>query len=158
MLIRSLSYIASAARYKLLDRALSINKMRSEAALNLLGLLGQGDIIGATDLVAPPPSQIGETPARTNRLRVLSCPFPIVTFTMKQHWRERYRHDGGRRWLRSVCAELFQRLSEHRSGRFLTPRETPRRGRTISQRPRTETVAQALPWIEREFPRLRRRR
>jgi DNA-binding transcriptional LysR family regulator len=94
--------IASGAGYRLLDDALSTHDCTREMMLNVPGFLGLGGV-----LVSALPRQIGETLARTNRLRVLACPFPIPTFALKQHWRQRYHQDSGGRWLRGVCVELF---------------------------------------------------
>jgi hypothetical protein len=34
-------------------------------------------------------------------------PFVLPEYDVKQHWHERYHHDAGNRWLRSVVSELL---------------------------------------------------
>ena len=53
--------------------------------------------------------EAGETLAKLGGLNVFSCPIPIPTFTVKQHWHSRYHNDPGNRWLRELCASLFLR-------------------------------------------------
>ena len=45
-------------------------------------------------------------------LQVFPCPFPIPSFTVRQHWHARFHHDAGNRWLRGVCAGLFLRSGQ----------------------------------------------
>jgi hypothetical protein len=54
------------------------------------------------------PRHSGETLAASAGLRVLPCPFPIPSFTLKQHWHARYHHDPANRWLRGLCETPFQ--------------------------------------------------
>ena len=77
--------------------------------LELPGFLGLGAIVSATDLLATLPRHTGETLAVANALRMYPCPVPVPSFTVKQYWHARYHHDGGNRWLRGVCADLFQK-------------------------------------------------
>ncbi len=70
----------------------------------------------ADALIATLPRHIGETLAGFYGLRVLPCPVEIPGFTVKQHWHARYHNDAANRWLRGVCAELFQQRAV-RSGR-----------------------------------------
>jgi hypothetical protein len=65
--------------------------------------------VSTTDLIVTLPRHIGETLARTGKPAVLKCPVPVPSFTVKQHWDARYRHDAGSRWPRGVMADLFMR-------------------------------------------------
>jgi DNA-binding transcriptional LysR family regulator len=91
----------------LLGDALKRQKIERKVLLELPGFLGLSAILSSTDLIATLPRQIGETLARMAGLRVLACPVPIPSFTVKQHWHARYQHDAANRWLRGVCANLF---------------------------------------------------
>jgi DNA-binding transcriptional LysR family regulator len=100
--------IASGTGHQLLDDSISSRRIVRRVQLELPGFLGLGPILSTTDLLATLPRHIGETLARGNGLRVLPCPFPIPSFTVKQHWHERYHHDPANRWLRGICAMLFR--------------------------------------------------
>lgn len=101
--------IASGTGYRLLEGVLESQHIERRVLLELPGFLGLPAILSTTDLIATLPRQIGETLAQASGLTVFPCPFPIPTFTVKQHWHARYHHDAGNRWLRSVCAGLFLR-------------------------------------------------
>ena len=95
--------------HRLLDAALESKHINRRVVLELPGYLGLTVILATTDLLVTMPRQMGEMLARIGGLRVFPCPFPIPTFTVKQHWHTRYHHDAGNRWLRGLCAELFLR-------------------------------------------------
>jgi DNA-binding transcriptional LysR family regulator len=100
--------IVSGTGHRLLEAALADQQMRRRVVLELPGFLGLGAIVLTTDLIATLPRHTGETLAQNHGLAVLACPVPIASFTVKQHWHARYHHDRGNRWLRGVCASLFQ--------------------------------------------------
>lgn len=95
--------------HRLLDTALESRHINRRVVLELPGYLGLTVILASTDLLVTMPRQMGETLARIGGLRVFPCPFPIPSFSVKQHWHTRYHHDAGNRWLRGLCAELFLR-------------------------------------------------
>lgn len=99
--------IVSGTGQGLLADALTEQRVERRIVLKLSGFLGLGAILSATDLLATLPRQTAETLARGGELRVLTCPFAIPSFTVKQHWHARYHHDPANRWLRGLCAELF---------------------------------------------------
>ena len=101
--------IVSGTGYALLEGALTRHKINRRVLLELPGFLGLAAIVLTTDLIATLPRHIGETLAKANDLRVLACPMPIPSFTVKQHWHECYHHDFANQWLRNTCANLFQR-------------------------------------------------
>jgi hypothetical protein len=100
--------ITSGTGHQLLTGAIVGRKLDRQIALELPGFLGLPAIIGTTDPIVTLPRHIGETLAGSYGLRILSCPVNIPTFTVKQHWHARFHHDAANRWLRGVCAELFQ--------------------------------------------------
>jgi DNA-binding transcriptional LysR family regulator len=101
--------IASGTGSNLMISALQASGIRRKVQLEIPGFLGLSGILSSADLVATVPRQIGETLAATSGLQVLSCPFAIAKFTVKQHWHTRYHEDGASKWLRGVVAELFLR-------------------------------------------------
>lgn len=99
--------IVSGTGQPLLEGALANQGIERRVLLRLPGFLGLTRILAASDLIATLPRHIGETLAALGGLKVHACPFPISTFSVKQHWHARYHHDLGNRWLRGICAELF---------------------------------------------------
>ena len=103
--------IVSGTGSQLLAQALQRHHVERRIVLELPGFLGLAAAVLSTDLLATLPRHIGETLAQINGLRVLPCPVPIPTFTVKQHWHARYHSEPGNLWLRAVCASLFQSAS-----------------------------------------------
>jgi DNA-binding transcriptional LysR family regulator len=101
--------ILSTASYTILDDALRKQRVERRVMLELPGFLGLATIVATTDLIATVPRMIGEALARAGGIRVLPCPLTIAGFALLQYWHGRYHNDGGHRWLRSVCVELFAR-------------------------------------------------
>jgi DNA-binding transcriptional LysR family regulator len=97
--------------YRLLHQALAKAKINRRVMVELPGYLGLAAIIRTTDLLATVPQHTGGMLGQTDGLRVLPCPFAVPTFSVKQYWHERFHHDSGNRWLRTVCAELFNQDS-----------------------------------------------
>lgn len=95
--------------HRLLSAAVESKGIQRRVVLQLPGYLGLSVIIRTTDLLATLPRQMGETLAKIGGLKVLPCPFFIPSFTVKQHWHARVHHDPANRWLRGVCADLFQK-------------------------------------------------
>ena len=101
--------ILSGASYSSLGTSLATQHLKRRVMLELPGFLGLATIVASTDLVATVPRHIGETLAQVRAIRVVRCPVKIAGFTVKQHWHERYHHDPGHRWLRSLSFQLFGR-------------------------------------------------
>ena len=100
--------IVSGTGSGLIQSTLKSERIVRRVALELPGFLGLSAILQSSDLIATLPRHIGTTLAAAAGLRVLPCPLPIPSFTVKQYWHARYHQDGANRWLRGVCAELFQ--------------------------------------------------
>ncbi len=100
--------IVSGTGQQLIERAFARQSLTRNVALELPGFLGLTAILASSDLVATLPRHIGSTLAQAADLRVLPCPVAIDGFTVKQYWHTRYHHDAGNRWLRELCASLFQ--------------------------------------------------
>jgi DNA-binding transcriptional LysR family regulator len=107
--------IVSGTGAQLLSATMEQQRIHRRLALELPGFLGLPAIIGTTDLIATLPRHIGETLAEVYGLKVLPCPVAIPGFTVKQHWHARFHHDAANRWLREVCAELFQQREVRRA-------------------------------------------
>jgi len=99
--------IVSGTGSQLLAQALLRHRVVRRIILELPGFLGLAAVVSSTDLLATLPRHIGETLAHINDLRVLPCPVPIPSFTVKQHWHARFHNEPGNLWLRGVCASLF---------------------------------------------------
>ncbi len=105
-----------------LEAALARARVERRVMCSLPGFLGLAAIVSASDLVATMPRQIGELLARNAGLRVLACPFPVPSFTVKQHWHARFHQDPANRWLREQVAALLMAAP---TTRVRSPRAAP---------------------------------
>ena len=105
-----------------LEAALARARVERRVMLSLPGFLGLAAIVSASDLVATLPRQIGELLARNAGLRVLACPVPVPSYTVKQYWHARFHHDPANRWLREQVAGL---LAAGAKPRVRSPRAAP---------------------------------
>ena len=108
--------ILTGASYSALYSSLAAQHLKRRVVLELPGFMGLATIVESTDLVATIPRHIGETLAAGRSIRVVRCPLKIAGFTVNQYWHERYQHDPGHRWLRSLSIELFRRDRPARRG------------------------------------------
>jgi len=99
--------ISAGTGYQLLESALNSENIKRNVLLELPGFLGLGPIIATTDLIATLPRHIGETISRNANLNLFTCPVPVPTFSVKQHWHTRFHKDAGNKWLRGIIASLF---------------------------------------------------
>ena len=79
-------------------------------AVSLPGQIDRVDLAGGTlsgwsallTMIAAPRLSAG------GEVTVLDLPIEIPRFNIAQYWHDRFHADPGNRWLRGVCAELFQ--------------------------------------------------
>ncbi|MFF7710272.1 LysR substrate-binding domain-containing protein [Pseudomonas sp. NPDC007930] len=102
--------ISAGFGHQRLDIALAEQGIERRVRVRLPGFLGLPSLILSSDLIATVPRLIGHTLVRDSPLKMLPCPVPLPGFPVKQHWHVRYHHDAGNRWLRGLCAQLFQQV------------------------------------------------
>jgi DNA-binding transcriptional LysR family regulator len=98
---------AAGTGHDLLERELERRRVKRNVALSLPTLPGLGNLLANTDLVATVPERVAQMLMGIANVKALAPPFPLPTFSIKQHWHERYHQDPANRWLRSVIADLF---------------------------------------------------
>ncbi len=104
---RHVAITAAGTGHDLVERELSAKHIERQLALTLPTLPGLGNLLANTDLIATVPERVAQTLVRIANVRALSPPVVLPSFSIKQHWHERYHQDPANRWLRSVVAELF---------------------------------------------------
>lgn len=97
-----------ATGHLLIDSLLAQAGVERRIMLQVPGFLGLGPIVAQTGLIATLPRSISESIAASDGLRLLPCPVAVPSFEVKLHWHTRYHHDPGNRWLRRLCADMFQ--------------------------------------------------
>jgi DNA-binding transcriptional LysR family regulator len=93
--------------HDLVERTLSQRRFNRKVALSLPTLPGVGNLLANTDLVATVPERVAQMLVGIAKVKSLPPPFKFPSFSIKQHWHERFHQDAANRWLRSTVADLF---------------------------------------------------
>lgn len=104
---RHVAITAAGTGHDIVERQLERLGIQRKVALSLPALPGLGNLLANTELVATVPERIAQMLVRIAQVKALPLPFELPSFSIKQHWHERYQQDPANRWLRSVIAELF---------------------------------------------------
>lgn len=76
-------------------------------ALRVPSFLAVAQIVGATELIATVPRHYADVMVSREPIRQLTVPYPVPSYTVKQHWHVRYHRDPGNVWLRRTVADLM---------------------------------------------------
>lgn len=99
--------ISSGTGHGYLDRELARQDIARKVVLRVPNFLGIAFVVEHTDLVVTIPTRLGELMSRHGRFHIYPTPFSIPGYQVKQFWHERFHHDPGNRWLRSLIRELL---------------------------------------------------
>jgi DNA-binding transcriptional LysR family regulator len=94
---------------EIVEQYLRDNKVQRRELLRSPHFLSIPMVIASTDLVVTVPAPVGDVFARIADVQVLTPPYPIPSFDLKQHWHRCQHDDPGNKWLRSIALELFAR-------------------------------------------------
>jgi len=98
---------ASGTGQNLVEEELQRLGVKRNVALQLPNFLGLGGLVASTDLMVTVPSRVAKTLVRIADVKAVRPPFPLPTFSIKQHWHERYKQDPANGWLRALVSDLF---------------------------------------------------
>ena len=98
---------SSGTGHSIVDKTLDKHGIRREVALTLPSFLGVARIVAQTELLVIVPRRLGEMLASQENIKLLDPPIKLPSYSVKQHWHERYHADAGNVWLRRTMAELF---------------------------------------------------
>ena len=91
----------------IVDKVFEQQGMTRKVVLKLPSFLGVAHIVAETELLVIVPQKLGEKLVSQEDIRLLAPPVPLPSFSVKQHWHERFHADAGNVWLRRTIAELF---------------------------------------------------
>lgn len=97
----------SGTGHLILDREIASQGITHNIALRVPNYLGIAFVVEQTDMLVTIPERLAEVLEGRGRFKVFPVPFALPDYAVKQHWHERYHHDPGNRWLRSVLSELL---------------------------------------------------
>lgn len=98
----------SGTGHLVVDQSIQIQNIKRQVGVQIPNFLGLATVIGATDYLCTLPRRAGEIMGQTSQVRVLTPPFRIPSYQVKQHWHERQARDLGHVWLRNVVAGIYR--------------------------------------------------
>jgi DNA-binding transcriptional LysR family regulator len=98
---------SSGTGHAIVDRAFAREGIERHSVLLLPSFLGLARIVAETEFIATVPEKFGQAMQRAENIELLPPPIPLPSFSVKQHWHERYHADPGNRWFRQTMASLF---------------------------------------------------
>ena len=99
--------ISSGTGHGVLERELARQNIERRVVLSLPNFLGVAFVVEHTELIVTIPARLGEMLRTHGRFRTYPVPFSVPGYPVKQFWHERFHHDPGNRWLRSLIRELL---------------------------------------------------
>jgi DNA-binding transcriptional LysR family regulator len=100
---------SSGTGHSIVDKVMAQQGIERHVVLRLPSFLGVARIVAQTELLVIVPRMLGETLASQEEIRLLDPPVTLPSYSVKQHWHERFHADPGNMWLRRTMAELFSR-------------------------------------------------
>lgn len=98
---------SSGTGHLILAREIARQGISHNIALRVPNYLGIAFVIEQTDMLVTIPERLAQVLAGRGRFRTFPVPFELPDYAVKQHWHERFHHDPGNRWLRSVLSDLL---------------------------------------------------
>jgi len=105
---RHISITTSGTGHAIVGKVLERQKTSPHIALKVPSFLSVARLVSSTDLLVVVPRKLGEALAAGEAIQVLKVPVALPTYSVKQHWHERFHGDAGNAWLRSVVAQLLR--------------------------------------------------
>jgi DNA-binding transcriptional LysR family regulator len=104
----------------IVDKEIARQKLERRVALRVTTFLGVARIVAQTELLVIVPRLLGEAVATQEPVQLLQPPLKLPSYSVKQHWHERFHADPGNAWLRRTLASLFaDRHAANRESRFI---------------------------------------
>jgi DNA-binding transcriptional LysR family regulator len=98
---------SSGTGHSIVDKVMAQHGLERDVALRLPSFLGVARIVAQTELLVIVPRLLGETLASQEAIKLLDPPVALPSYSVKQHWHDRFHADPGNVWLRRTLAELF---------------------------------------------------
>src|ERR1700674_843429 len=97
----------SGTGHSIVDKMLAQKGYQRSVVLKLPSFLGVARIVAQTELLVIVPRRLGEALALQELVCMFEPPLALPSYSVKQHWHERFHADAGNAWLRRTMAELL---------------------------------------------------
>jgi DNA-binding transcriptional LysR family regulator len=100
---------SSGTGHSIVDKVFAQHGIKRDVALRLPSFLGVARIVAQTELLVVVPRRLGDMLAMQEAVVMLEPPVALPSYSVKQHWHERFHADPANAWLRRTMSELFSR-------------------------------------------------
>jgi len=94
---------------------LARKKIQRRIVATVPSFLAVGSIVANTQLLGIVPRLLASTMVARENVRMLELPIELPSYSVKQHWHERFHQDPANLWLRDTLAKLFSKLGDSAS-------------------------------------------
>ena len=98
---------SSGTGHSIVDKTLAEEGVERQIVLQLPSFLGVARIVAQTEYIVTVPARYGLAMADQESIKMLPPPVRLPSFSVKQHWHERFHEDVSNRWIRQVMSKLF---------------------------------------------------
>ena len=98
---------SSGTGHSIVEKVLAAAGVQRRIVLKLPSFLGVSRIVAETEYIVTVPYRYALQMQDHEAFRILPLPVALPSFSVKQHWHERYHQDASNRWLRQTMAQLF---------------------------------------------------
>lgn len=102
---RHVQVLLSATAHSIVDKILERQRVRRSFAATVPSFLGLGQVVASSELVAIVPLRLATIFAAEGRIKIVSPPLKLPSYSVDQYWHDRFHRDPGNVWLRSVAYE-----------------------------------------------------
>jgi DNA-binding transcriptional LysR family regulator len=104
--------IGAGTGHAILEKELVRQGIERRIALRIPSYVGVAFVVEGTDLVVTIPQRLADVLKGHGNFRIFPPPMPLPSYSIKQHWHERFHQDPGNQWLRSVISKVLQKSSD----------------------------------------------
>lgn len=98
---------SSGTGHSIVDKVFAQQGIKREVALKLPSFLGVARIVAQTELLVIVPRRLGDMLVHQEEVALLDPPVALPSYSVKQHWHERFHADPANAWLRRTLSGLF---------------------------------------------------
>jgi DNA-binding transcriptional LysR family regulator len=98
---------SSGTGHSIVERTMEKENIVRKIVLQAPSFLSVARIVAQTEFIATVPERYGSASAAQEKIKLFRSPVKLPSYSVKQHWHERFHRDSANGWLRQVMRQLF---------------------------------------------------
>jgi DNA-binding transcriptional LysR family regulator len=111
--------IGAGTGHSIVEKELARQGIERRIALRIPSYVGVAFVVEGTDLIVTIPQRLADVLKGHGAFRIFPTPMKLPSYSIKQHWHERFHQDPGNQWLRAVISKVLQKGAETHSPEIL---------------------------------------